>query len=154
LLTKYEGLTATGDAVSVPKKLWHRFPFSSKIMQLGAVRGKLIAYTSTISVLLDVQLRATSKVKDKLDNVSSQITEGFESLKKAILRMAVKARAKQRGGSTMSLLSLSTYAGDDKEVWEFRQELVVLGFRSKPLDQHKGSSLGVYVEAGLKRAIG
>jgi hypothetical protein len=139
LLAKYEGLSATGEAASVPKKLWRRFRFSSKIERLGVVRGKLIAYTSTISVLLDgVQLRATGRVEDKLDNVSSQMTEGFESLKKAILGMAVKARAEQRGGSTMSLLSLSTYAGDDKEVWqEFRRELVALGFRSKSLDRHK-----------------
>lgn len=94
LLAKYEGLSATGEATSVPKKLWHRFRFSTKIEQLGAVRGKLISYTSTISVLLDaVKLRATGRVEEKLDNVSSQMTKGFEGLKKAILGMAVKARA-------------------------------------------------------------
>jgi hypothetical protein len=139
LLAKYEGLSTDGEAVSAPKKLWHRFRFSTKIEQLGVVRVNLIGYTSTISVLLDgVQLRATGRVEEKLDNVSSQITDGFESLKKAILGMAVKARAEQRGGSTMSLLSLSTYAEDDKEVWrEFRRELIGLGFRSKALDRHK-----------------
>ncbi len=139
LLAKYEGLSTTGEAVSATKKLWHRFRFSSKIEQLAAVRAKLITYTSTISVLLDgVQLRATGRVEDKLDNVSSQMTDGFESLKKAILGMAVKSRAEQRGGSTLSLLSLSTYAEDDKEVWqEFRRELVQLGFRSRALDRHK-----------------
>jgi hypothetical protein len=139
LLAKYDGLSTTGDAVSAPKKLWHQLRFSTKIEQLGDVREKLIQYTSTISVLLDtVQLRATGRVEDKLDNVSSQMAEGFESLKRAILGMAVKARAEQRGGSTMSVLSLSTYAGDDKEVWqEFRRELVARGFRSKALDRHK-----------------
>jgi len=139
LLAKYEGLSTTGEAVGAPRKLWHRFRFSTKIEQLGVVRGKLILYTSTISVQLDaVQLRATGRVEEKLDNVSSQMKEGFESLRKEILDIAVKTRTEQRSVSTMSLLSLSTYAGDDKEIWQkFRQELLVRGFRSKALDRHK-----------------
>jgi hypothetical protein len=139
LLARYEGLSTTSETASAPKKLWHRFRFGSKIEQLGAVRWKIIAYTSTISVLLDaVQLRATSRVEEKLDNVSSQMTGGFEGLKRAVLGMAIKSRAEQRGGSSLSLLSLSTYAGDDKEVWrELRRQLILQGFRSKALDRHK-----------------
>ena len=148
LLAKYEGLAINGETVSVTKKLWHRIRFSTKIEELGAVRGKLIAYTSTISVLLDAaQLRATGRVEeatgrveDKIDDMSVEMRSGFASLRKAICAIAIKDRADQRGGSTLSLLSLSTYAGDDKDVWrEFRRQLIRQGIRSKDLDRHKDS---------------
>jgi hypothetical protein len=48
LLARYNGLSTIGMATSAPKKLWHRFRFGTKIEQLGAVRWKIIAYTSTI----------------------------------------------------------------------------------------------------------
>jgi hypothetical protein len=46
----------------------------------------------------------------------SEIMDSFEFMRKAICNMAIKARATQLGGSSLSLLSLSTYAEDNKEV--------------------------------------
>jgi hypothetical protein len=62
---------------------------------------------------------------------------GFEDLKRAILSMAVKARAEQRGGSSLSLISLSMYVGDDMSD-ESLDENSFCSFRSKSLDRRKG----------------
>jgi hypothetical protein len=139
LLAKYAGLSGDGEAVNATRKLWHRFGFGTKIEQLGAVRGKIITYTSTISVLLDtIQLKATGRIEERMETGFAEIMDNFEFMRKAICNMAIKARAAQLGGSSLSLLSLSTYAEDDKEVWqEFRRELINRGFRSKQLDRHK-----------------
>lgn len=50
LLAPYEGFSGDGEAVSGAAKLWHRFRFVTKIEALGAVRAKMIVYTSTTSV--------------------------------------------------------------------------------------------------------
>jgi hypothetical protein len=41
----------------------------------------------------------------------------FEKMRKEIYKLASQARAAERNGSTLSLLSLSTYNVDDEEVW-------------------------------------
>ncbi|PMD47017.1 hypothetical protein L207DRAFT_506085 [Hyaloscypha variabilis F] len=139
LLAKYEGLLADGEAVSGTRKLWHKIRFGSKIQWLGDFRAKIITYTSTISVLLDaMQLNATGRLEDKVDAGFANMMDNFISMKKAILDEVIKARSQQRGRSTVSLLSLSTYNEDDKEVWrEFRRELIAKGFNSRKLDHHK-----------------
>lgn len=67
--------------------------------------------------------------------------------------MATQARALDKNGSSLSLLSISTYAGDEKEVWRaFRRELITKGFRSQSLDKY-GHILQAYMlkldECGL-----
>ena len=67
ILAKYERLGTDREA-GAGKKMWQRLRFGSKIEELGFIRGKLITYTSTISVLLDtIQLRTADRIETKLD---------------------------------------------------------------------------------------
>jgi hypothetical protein len=52
MLAKYTTLNSEGQP-SVGKKIWQRFRFGSKIEELGVIRGKLVTYTSTMSILID-----------------------------------------------------------------------------------------------------
>lgn len=63
ILAKYEGLKALEGEAGAGKKLWQKLRFGSKTEELGVIRGRLIAYTSTIAVLLDtVQIKAADRV--------------------------------------------------------------------------------------------
>jgi hypothetical protein len=140
LLSRYEGLSADGEAMSGrTRKLWHKIRFGSKIQGLRDTRAKIITYTSTISVLLDaMQLKATGRLEDKVDAGFANMEDNFINMKKAIVDEVLKARSRTRGESTVSLLSLSTHNEDDKKVWqEFRRELIAKGFDSTKLDRHK-----------------
>jgi hypothetical protein len=139
LLAKYEGSSGNGKAVNPTRKLWDTIRFGSKIQALGEVRSKVIFYTTTISVLLDaMQPRATGRLEDKLDAINTAMIDAFQSIKLFMVEEALKARSLSRHQSTASLLSLSTYSKDDKEVWqEFRRKLIIKGFKSNQLDRHK-----------------
>lgn len=52
VLRKYEGL-GSGDEPGLHRRMWQRLRFGSKLEELVGIRGKLITYTSMISVLLD-----------------------------------------------------------------------------------------------------
>jgi hypothetical protein len=109
------------------------------ITQLApAVKGKVVLYTTTISVLLDaVQLRATGRLEDKLDATSTALMDGFQSMKLAMVEEVSKAKAVSRHQSTTSLLFLSTYSEDDKEVWrDFHHQLISKGFKSSQLKRY------------------
>jgi hypothetical protein len=107
--------------------------------ELGIVRGKLITYTSTLSVLIDTtQAQDLDRVEAKLDDGFGEVKGEFERVRKEIYNMAAQARAAERNGSSLSSLSLSTCAGDEKEVWRtFRRELVIKSFKSRNLDKHR-----------------
>lgn len=139
ILAKYEGLKVLEGEAGAGKKLWQKLRFGSKTEELGIIRCRLIAYTSTIAVLLDtVQIKAADRVESKIDDGFTEIVGRFEKMRKEIYKMASQARAAAHNGSTISLLSLSTHKGDDKEVWQdFRRELIKKGFRSQNLDKHK-----------------
>jgi len=138
ILAKYEGLKIDSHA-SPSKKIWQRFRFGSKTEELGVIRGKLITYTCTISILIDtLQIHAADRVEGKIDGGFAEIASQFEKIRKEIFQIASHARAEERRGATMSSLSLSTYAGDDKVVWQdFRRELLKKGFRSQSLEKYK-----------------
>jgi hypothetical protein len=130
----------------VGKKIWQRFRFGSKIEDLAAIRGKLIVYTSTISVLIDaMQLRATDRlettairVEDKVEVGFAEMRGQFENIRKEIYMIAAQKRAEERRGAAVSSLSLSTYAGDEKEVWrDFRLVLIQKSFRSRTLEIYR-----------------
>lgn len=143
LLAKYEGLSDNGKAVNPTRKLWHKIRFGSKIQALGEVRAKIILYTTTINACLDaIQIRATGRLEDKLDATHTAMVDGFQSIKLAMVKEVLKAKALAQNPSTASLLSMSTHSEDDKEIWkEFRRELIAKGFKSKQLDRHKDTLL-------------
>lgn len=149
LLTKYRGLAPGNEEVGKATKLWQRWRFGTEIEDLGKLRWKIITYTSTLAVLLDsIHMKATERVGDIAGRVENQMQsglammqnklEGFEEMRKAVLFIATRARASERFQAMESVLSLSTYADDDKEVWkQFRSQLISLGFRSASLDRHR-----------------
>ena len=145
LLAKYTALSGEGHP-SVRKKIWQRFKFGSNIQELGVVRGKLITHTSTMSILFDtMQSQALDRVENKIDDGFGEVKGEFEEMRREIKNMATRARAWDKNGSSLSLLSLSTYAGDEKEVWRaFRRELITKGFRSQSLDKY-GHILQAYM---------
>ncbi|CZT45795.1 uncharacterized protein RSE6_06147 [Rhynchosporium secalis] len=148
LLSKYKGLAPHGVDIGKASKLWQKFRFGTEIEDLGKLRWKIITYTSTLAVLVDsINLKATERVGDIAGRIENRMgdgftemmdrLEGFEDMRKAVLFIATRARASQRHQAMESVLSLSTYADDDKEVWrQFRSQLVSLGFRSDSLDRH------------------
>ena len=142
-LTKYTGLDpqsgAAGAGAGAGKKLWHKIRFGSKIDELKVIRGKLIAHTSTLAVLLDtMQLKATGQLGTQMKMGFAELKNDFEAMREQVLATIIRERAKHRYGSLLSLSSLSTYDGDNKETWiEFRRELISKGFWSQTLDRHK-----------------
>lgn len=145
MLAKYATLNGDGRP-NVGKKVWQRFKFGSKVEELGVIRGKLITYTSTLSILLDtIHSRALDRVETKIEDGFGEVRGEFEKMRREIYSMAVQARAMDKNGSSLSLLSLSTYAGDEKEVWRvFRRELITKGFQSGSLDRY-GHVLQAYM---------
>jgi len=148
LLAKYKGLAPDSADVGKATKVWQKLRFGTEIEDLGKLRWKIITYTSTLAVLVDsINLKATERVGDVADRIESRMETGFaemsdrlerfEDMRKAVLFIATRARASQRYLAMDSVLSLSTYADDDKEVWrQFRSQLVSLGFKSDSLDRH------------------
>jgi hypothetical protein len=140
-LAKYEGLNPNNGAASVGagKRLWHKFRFGWKVEELGFIRSKLIAYTSTLSVLLDtMQLKATGQLDTKMETGFAELKGDFEAMRNEVLATIIHERARHRYGSLLSLSSLSTYDGDNKETWiSFRGELIGKGFRSQTIDRHR-----------------
>ncbi|KAH7398088.1 hypothetical protein BKA64DRAFT_57319 [Cadophora sp. MPI-SDFR-AT-0126] len=148
LLTKYKGLAPDSAEVGKATKFWQKLRFGTEIEDLEKLRWKIITYTSTLAVLVDsINLKATERVGDVAGRIESRMETGFadisdrlerfEDMRKAVLFIATRARASQRYQAMESVLSLSTYADDDKEVWrQFRSQLVSLGFKSDSLDRH------------------
>lgn len=85
---KYEGLKINSEACP-GKEIWQKFRFGSKTEELGVIRGKLIIYTSTISVLLDtIQIKAAGRVESKIDDGFTKMAGQFEKIRKEIYKMA------------------------------------------------------------------
>ena len=138
ILAKYEGLKVNSQA-GARKKIWQRFRFGSKVEELVVIRSKLVTYTSTLLILIDtLHVQAIDRVEIKIDGRFVELNEQFEKMRKEIFTIATLARSEERKRSTMSTLSLSTYAGDEKIVWQdFRRELIKKGFNSKSLERNK-----------------
>lgn len=142
MLAKYNALEVDSRA-GAAEKLWHQLGFAAKLGELGGIRLKLINYTSIISVLIDkMQLQGIERVERKVEGgfgeVKAQVEAQFALLRKDIFSIASQQRAEERMGATVSSLSLSTYAGDEKTVWQdFRRTLIARGYTSESLERNK-----------------
>jgi hypothetical protein len=96
MFAKYAILGGEGSP-SLGKRVWQRLWFGSKTQELGVVRGKLITYTSTMSILIDMmQSQALDRVEAKIDDGFGEVRGGFERMRKEILSMAIQARASEK----------------------------------------------------------
>ncbi|KAE8446678.1 hypothetical protein EG329_011722 [Mollisiaceae sp. DMI_Dod_QoI] len=154
ILAKYEGLKIDSQA-GLGKKLWQRFRFGSKIEELMSIRSKLITYTSTLSILLDtLHIQAADRLEIKIEGGLTDLGGKFEKMRKEIFEIATQARREERKGANMSTLSLSTYAGDDRVVWQdFRRELVKKGFKSQSLEKNKHVLLAYMTKLDQSRLL-
>jgi hypothetical protein len=113
-LMKYKDLDLNNGAASTSaaKKLWHKIRFGSKVEELGVIRGKLIAHTST---LLDMmQLKATGQLGTIMETGLAELKGDFKAMRNEVLATIIHERARYRYGSLLSLSSLSTYDSDIK----------------------------------------
>jgi hypothetical protein len=150
MLAKYNGLSPKNGAagVCIGKKILHKIRFGSKFKQLGVIRSKLVTYTSTLSVLLHtMQLKATGRLGTQLENGFAELRGNFELIRKEVLSTVTQERAMHGYESLLSLSSVSTFDGDNKETWiSLRQELIRKGFWSKTLDRHKEALVAYMME--------
>ena len=145
MLAKYETLTQDGNA-GAAKKLWKQFLFGTTIKDHPAIRGKLLIWTADLSVSLQqIQLQdlgevkaTTSRVEATLEASTSRMITEFAELKQEVRRFR---------DPNASVSSLSTYAGDDKDVWrdifrDSRRDAVRLGYTSENLKKHRNDLQG------------
>lgn len=138
MLVKYDAMQLDS-AAGFGKKLKQKVGFGMKLADLNSVREKLITYTSTTSVLIDImQLQGTQGIEAKVEGGFVEMRTQYELLRKQIYNVASQKSTEERMGAIISSLSLSTYAGDEKHVWkEVRAELIAKGFRSETLKKYK-----------------
>ncbi|KAH8794909.1 hypothetical protein BGZ57DRAFT_734160, partial [Hyaloscypha finlandica] len=90
---------------------------------------------SVLELLHDESLKASNKPVNPTRKLWDKIR--FGSKIQELGEEALKAKSASPCQSTVSLLSMSTYNEDDKEVWlEFRRQLISKGFKSNQLDKH------------------
>jgi hypothetical protein len=121
ILQKYGRLTAGNDVSEV------RFG-SDEMSQLGHIRVKLDSHKTSLTLFLDtIQLNKSGTMSITLDNYGGQLDAILDKVD------AIASRMSQKSSSVMA-----SYDDDDREVWkQFRRELVVEGFSSSVLQQHK-----------------
>ncbi|KAL5319098.1 hypothetical protein ACEPPN_014168 [Leptodophora sp. 'Broadleaf-Isolate-01'] len=149
MLAKYETLRKGGNA-GAAKKLWKQFLFGTTIKDHPAIRGKLLTWTADLSVFLQqLQLQDIGEVKA----ITSRVEASLEaSTSRMITEIAeVKREIRRSRDPNASVSSLSTYAGDDKDVWRdiFRdshRDAVRLGYTSENLKEHRSDLQGHLLE--------
>jgi hypothetical protein len=148
ILTKYNALP--DDQRSV-KKLWHKVRFGNGEMQdLAKIRSELATHTQAITLFLNLLgLGSQGKVERYMESHSAELREIKASLN------WVTAKLQVREGSTPGEKSiLSSYVGDDKEVWKmFRRELIQDGFSSRVLSRHKETIKKYVMELGARGVL-
>jgi hypothetical protein len=145
ILAKYDTLRQDGNARAA-KKLWEQFLFGTTIKDHPAIRGKLLTWTADLSVFLQqMQLQDIGEVKA----ISSRVEASLEaSTSRVITELAeLKRNIRRSQDPNASVSPLSTYAGNDKEVWldifrDSRRDAVRLGYTSKNLKEHRNDLQG------------
>ncbi|KAJ8068643.1 hypothetical protein OCU04_002345 [Sclerotinia nivalis] len=108
---------------------WDKKRFGSNEMdRLGAIRVKLISHKTSLTVFLDtIQLQENGKMKMGLNVQGEQLDIILDKVDH------IAAKMSHRGGPFMT-----SSENGDKEVWkQFRRGLILEGFSSDVLQQHK-----------------
>ncbi|KAG8526153.1 uncharacterized protein KY384_000146 [Bacidia gigantensis] len=139
ILEKYSSLN--GGARGIPN-VWQRFRFGNEEMTIKDIRGKMIFYTSALSLYLNmVSVGSSGRVERQMEAAGGDLKE----LKSAVntITAHLMSNAKEEGSQ------MTAYTDDDKGVWrEFRRELVKKGFRSSLLHKHRGTIQSYVNELG------
>ncbi|KAE9377865.1 hypothetical protein N431DRAFT_461441 [Stipitochalara longipes BDJ] len=123
---------------------------NGEMQDLDKIRSELATYTQAITLSLNLAgLGSQGKVERYMSSHSDELREIKASLNWATAKMQVK-EGSMHGEKTI----LSSYNGDDKEVWKlFRRELIYDGFSSKSLRIHKGMIKSYVMELGERGVL-
>jgi hypothetical protein len=120
------------------------------MQDLDKIRSELATYTQAITLSLNlVGLGSQGKVERYMESHGDELREIKTSLN------WLTAKFQVREGSTYGEKSiLSSYNGDDKEVWKmFRRELIHDGFSSRTLSRHKETIKNYVMELGERGVL-
>jgi len=148
MVRKYNALSDEKRSV---QKLWQKVKFGNGEMQdLDKIRSELATYTQAITLSLNlVGLGSQGKVERYMSSHSDELREIKASLNWVTAKMQVK-EGSMHGEKSI----LSSYNGDDKEVWKlFRRELIHDGFSSKSLRKHKETIKSYVMELGERGVL-
>ncbi|KAH7416641.1 hypothetical protein BKA64DRAFT_636042 [Cadophora sp. MPI-SDFR-AT-0126] len=117
------------------KAMWDKLRFGSNEMdQLGGIRVKLISHRTSLTLFLDtIQLRQSGNLASPLDYNNSKLDLILDKVDIIATRMSASNGAYSR-------LSYGEGDSDDagREMWkQLKRELVIEGFTSDVLEQHK-----------------
>jgi hypothetical protein len=133
------------------QKLWQKVKFGNGEMQdLDKIRSELATYTQAITLFLNLAgLGSQGKVERYMESQGDELRD----IKASLNLLTAKFQVKE--GSTHGERSiLSSYDGDDKEVWKmFRRELILDGFSSKVLSRHKETIRSYVMELGARGVL-
>ena len=141
ILKKYNRL---GGKAGSWRKLWQQITFGNgEIEDLGGLRNKMLIRTSALSVTL------TMASLDSLGRTQKQTKRYIREIKTAIHGIAARLIATSNDEGSV----LSSYADDDKSIWEeFRKRLCVDGISSSYLKRHRAvimACIAALVDRGL-----
>jgi len=120
------------------------------MLDLDKIRSELTTYTQAITLSLNLLgLNSQGKVERYMESHGDDLRDIKASLN------WITAKFQVREGSTHGERSiLSSYVGDDKEVWKiFRRELIQDGFSSQVLKRHKETIKKYVVELGARGVL-
>jgi len=133
------------------QKLWQKIKFGNgELQDLDKIRSELATHTQAITLSLNlVGLGSQGKVERYMSSHSDELREIKASLNWVTAKMQVKEGSLHGEKSV-----LSSYNGDDKEVWKlFRRELIHDGFSSKSLRLHKETIKSYVMELGERGVL-
>jgi hypothetical protein len=140
ILEKYNALSEDQRA---GKRLWSKIQFGNGEMQdLHELRIKISTYTSAITLHLNlVSIGSQGRVE-------RQITDTLPEMRQSLDWITAKLSTSNEGSI------LTSYTGDDKAVWkELRRELVIEGFSSDHIREHKRIIMAYIKELGDRGAL-
>jgi hypothetical protein len=149
ILTKYNALSHKKRSA---KKLWQRVKFGNGEMQdLSKIRSELTSYTHAITLFLNLLgLRSQGKVERYMESHGQELREVKTSLNWVTAKLQAREGTAPPGEKSI----LSSYVGDDKEVWKmFRRELIKDGVSSRILDKHKTTIKKYVMELGERGVL-
>ncbi len=138
ILKKYNALS---DKERKGKKLWSKIRFGNGEMQdLSDLRTKLLTYTTLLTLQLNLcSMSSQGRVERQIATQGGDLREMKESIE--WITAAMLAGDKDS--------SLTSYDGDDKEVWkDLRRELVKEGFSSSNVTYHRHTIMDYIRELG------
>lgn len=142
VLTKYNALS---EQERSGRKLWQKIRFGNgKMADLAEVRGKMIYYTSAISLFLNmVSFGTMGRVERQMNDAGGDLKE----IKVAVNGITAYLMSGNRNEGSV----LTAYADDDRAVWkEFRRELLGDGFSSSVIRKHRILIKAYIVELGSR----